>query len=223
MSNEKNKNEENVEQVSDESQSLEDQAIAEGECCNTGCGDACVAGKIGDDGEEEVVEPMDPLEAKTLEVEDLKHQLLLQQADFQNFKRRALNNIDVAREQQLISIAKTMVNVLDHFDMALSVDQEKTTVKAMFEGMEMARNEYIKTLSDIGVKKIDVNVGDELNPEKHQAVMHQESEEIDSNHITAELQAGYEIANKTLIRAVKVAVAQQLQPVMNRDFCYANV
>ena len=207
MSNEEYKNDENVEQVSQETQNLEEQAIAEGECCNTGCGDACVAGKIGEDADE-VIEEIDPLEAKTLEVEDLKHQLLLQQADFQNFKRRALNNIDVAREQQLISIAKTMVNVLDHFDMALSVDQEKTTVQAMFEGMEMARNEYLKTLSEIGVKKIDVNIGDELNPEKHQAVMHQPSDEIDSNHITAELQAGYEIANKTLIRAVKVAVAQ---------------
>ena len=46
MSNQENTNEnntENVEQVSDEAQSLEDQAIAEGECCNTGCGDACVS------------------------------------------------------------------------------------------------------------------------------------------------------------------------------------
>ena len=97
---------------------------------------------------------MDPLEAKTAEVADLKHQLLLKQADLQNYRRIALKNLEEAREQQLISIAKTMVNVLDHFDMALSVDQDKTTVKAMFEGMEMARTEYIKTLSGIGVKKI---------------------------------------------------------------------
>ena len=205
MSDQENKNEENVEQVSDEAQSLEDQAIAEGECCNTGCGEACVAGKIGDDEPEEVLEPMDALKA---EVADLKHQLLLKQADLQNYRRIALKNLEESREQQLISIAKTMVNVLDHFDMALSVNQETTTVKVMFEGMEMARSEYIKTLSGLGVKKIEVNIGDELDPEKHQAVMHQASDDIESNHITSELQAGYQISGKTLIRAVKVAVAE---------------
>ncbi len=173
-------------------------------CCGTGCGDACVAGGI--DNEEEA-EQLSPLEAMTEQRDDLKHQLLLQQADFQNFKRRALNNIDVAREQQLISIAKTMVDVLDHFDMALSIDPEKTTLEAMFEGMQMARDQYIKTLDGLGVKKIEVKVGDEMDPEKHQAVMHQPSEEIAPNHVTQELQSGYLIAGKTL-RAAKVAVAQ---------------
>ena len=128
-------------------------------------------------------------------------------ADLQNYVRRAEQNLAVAREQQLMSVTRDLVTVLDHFDRALEVDPEKTSAEDLLRGVTSIRDELMRILERFGVERIDAEPGEEFDPNRHEAMMRQPSEDHETNHVTMQLQPGYALGSKTL-RPVKVAVAQ---------------
>ena len=141
------------------------------------------------------------------ERDELNDRLLRTMADYQNFARRAEQNIVVARDQQSIDMAKGLVTVLDHFDRALEVDPDKTSTKDLMQGVVMVRDELLRALQRFGVERLDVESGEAFDPNRHEAMMRQPSEEIESNHVTAQFQPGYMLRDK-VIRPAKVAVAE---------------
>ncbi len=147
------------------------------------------------------------LDALRRERDELKDQLLRVTADYQNYVRRAAQHSQSAAEQKLIEVARALMTVLDHFDRALDVDAETTSATSMLEGMTMVRNELLQTLERFGVTRFEVAVGDEFDPNRHEAMMRQSVEGIEANHVTAQFQPGYALGDRTL-RPAKVAVAQ---------------
>ena len=141
------------------------------------------------------------------ERDELNDRLLRAMADYQNYARRAEQNIVVARDQQSMDIAKALVTVLDHFDRALEVDADKTSTAALLEGVAMVRDELLRTLQRFGVERLDVAPGDPFDPNLHEAMMRQASDDVESNRVTAQFQPGYVLRDKT-IRPAKVAVAE---------------
>ena len=71
----------------------------------------------------------------------------------------------------------------------------------------IVRDELLKALSRFGVKRLEVAAGELFDPTRHEAMMRQASDEIDSNHVTSQLQPGYTLGDKT-IRPAKVSVAE---------------
>ncbi len=158
------------------------------------------------DGDEAPVEA-DPLADMQAERDALEDKLRRTIADYQNFARRAEQNIVVARRQQLIDVAKQLVTVLDHFEHALGVDPEKASVVDLLKGVGMVRDELMRTLSSFGVQRLDVRAGEAFDPNRHEALMRQPGGEIESNHVTAQLQPGY-LMNDVTIRPAKVSIAE---------------
>lgn len=140
------------------------------------------------------------------ELDDLRSRLLRVSADYQNFARRARQNADEAREQAVMELAKAMVTVLDHFDLALQVDLDKASVPSVLEGMRIVREELLRSLGRFGIERLEVSRGDEFVPGRHEAVMQQAAEGVPSQHVAQQLQPGYVMGDKTL-RPAKVAVA----------------
>ena len=128
-------------------------------------------------------------------------------ADYQNFQRRSQQNVAQAREMQAMSIARDLLSVLDHFDNALAVDPEKSTASDLFKGVTIVRDELLRTLASHGIERIEAEPGEEFDPNRHEALMHQASEEHESGSVAQQLQPGYVMQGKTL-RPVKVAVVQ---------------
>lgn len=149
----------------------------------------------------------EPTEALQRERDELQQRLLRVSADYQNYVRRSQSDVSTAKQQQLISMARELVTVLDHFDHALEMDPQKTSTESLMKGVVMVRDELMRALSRFGVERIDVAVGEAFDPNRHEAMMHQPSEDVQPNHVAAQLQPGYAIDNKT-IRPAKVAVAQ---------------
>jgi len=149
----------------------------------------------------------DPLAALQSERDALDDKLRRTMADYQNFARRAEQNVVVARQQTLIDVAKQLVTVLDHFDHALAADIEKTSAEDLLKGVGIVHAELLRTLSSFGVQKLDAQPGEVFDPNKHEALMRQPHDEIESNHVTAQLQPGYVIDDKT-IRPAKVSIAE---------------
>jgi molecular chaperone GrpE len=146
-------------------------------------------------------------EALRREVGELKDRLLRSAADYQNYVRRAQQNVADAREQQLLEVAKALVNVLDHFDRALEVDPAKTTTQGLLQGVQIVRDELFKLLEKFGLKRIVATPGQDFDPLRHEALMRQPAKGIPPDHVAAQLQPGYVLGERT-VRPAKVALAQ---------------
>jgi len=149
----------------------------------------------------------DPLSQAEKERDEVQDRLLRVTADYQNFVRRSRQNITDARDQQLIDVARSLITVLDHFDRALEIDPEAVTAASVLEGVQMVRDELLKALERFGVRRMNVGRGDEFDPNQHEALMRQPVEDLDSNHIAAQLQPGYTLGDKT-VRPAQVTVAE---------------
>ena len=152
---------------------------------------------------EQELSPMDALQA---ERDELESKLLRVSADYQNFARRAQQNAESAVEQKLMDIAREIVTVMDHFDRALE-GQNKDEAAGVLQGVMMVHDEMLATLKRFGIERLDVEPGTEFDPNRHEALMRQPSDEIESNHITMQMQPGYVLGDK-VIRPAQVGVAE---------------
>ncbi|QDU33279.1 heat shock protein GrpE [Poriferisphaera corsica] len=141
------------------------------------------------------------------QLQELNDKYLRTAADYQNYVRRAEQNVGVVKEQQVMSIARELVTVLDHFDRAVEVDKEKVTVDDLLGGVKIVKDELLRSIGKFGVQRVEAQVGEEFDPNKHEAMMRQPSEEVETNHIVQQFQPGYVINDKT-IRPAGVIVAQ---------------
>jgi molecular chaperone GrpE len=141
------------------------------------------------------------------ERDDLEQRLLRLSADYQNFVRRSNQNIAATREQQTYDLAKALVTVLDHFDLALQVDPAKTPAATILQGVQMVRDELLRTLEGFGVKRMNPAVGQEFDPQRHEAMMRQKLTDTEPDRVAMTLQPGYTLGDKT-IRPAKVAITE---------------
>lgn len=148
----------------------------------------------------------DPLSKLQAERDELESKLLRVSADYQNFVRRAQQNTQAAAEQKLVDIARGLVTVLDHFDRALDVDTQGEPA-GLVQGVTMVRDELLATLKRFGIERVEVKPGDEFDPNRHEALMRQPSDDVQSNHITMQMQPGYVLGEK-VIRPAQVGVAE---------------
>lgn len=128
-------------------------------------------------------------------------------ADYQNFARRARQNITEARQQQLVDAAKPLLPVLDHFDRALHVDPATATVESLLQGVQMVREELLKALNTLGISRLEAKPGEPFDPHHHEALMHQPVEGMEPNRVAAQLEVGYKLGSITL-RPAKVSVTR---------------
>ena len=129
-------------------------------------------------------------------------------ADFQNYQRRAMVNEREAREWGAAGVLESMITVLDHFDMALTQDPAKASAASILDGVQLIKGEMLRALSDHGVSVLSPELGEELNPGRHEAIGHQPAEGVAPGAISRIMQPGYAIGDRVL-RPAKVFVAPE--------------
>lgn len=140
------------------------------------------------------------------ERDDWKNKFTRLMADFQNYQRRSLANEDQAREQATRSVVSSLVQVLDHFQLALMVDPAKTSAEQVIQGVSVIRDEMLKVLARHGVTAIAPKPNDEFDPSRHEAIMQSKVDGVEPGRVAAMLQEGFMVQDKVL-RPAKVSVA----------------
>lgn len=126
------------------------------------------------------------------------------QADFDNFRRRTVQERDDLMKYCSMRLAANLLPVLDNFERAMSsAGNEAAQLK---EGIELIYRQLRDALEKEGVKPMDA-VGKEFDPNFHEAVMQAPSEEYPDNVVIEELQKGYMLADR-VIRPAMVKVAK---------------
>lgn len=143
----------------------------------------------------------DALNEKINELED---KVKRQMAEFDNFRKRTDKEKNAMFETGAKSVIEKILPVVDNFERGLASIPEEEKGTPFAEGMEMIYKQLIGELEKMEVKPIPA-VGEEFDPNLHNAVMQVESDEYESGVIAQELQRGYTYRD-SVVRHSMVAV-----------------
>lgn len=195
MSKEQQNQNEAVEPVQNEPEVL----VAEGEVVEPGA------------AEETEVSLIQQLEESRAEIDALKKELAelkpRAQAEIQNIRRRAEQDVEKAHKFGLEKFATELLPVVDSLERAIDASQgDDEKIKAIREGVEMTLGLFLSSLEKFNVEQLNPQ-GEAFNPEHHQAMSMVPAEGVEPNTVVTVVQKGY-LLNGRLVRPAMVMVAK---------------
>jgi len=163
--------------------------------------------EAGDESTEETKEGLFKKKKKDKrdeQIEELNDQLLRQRAEFENFRRRTEKEKSAMFDMGAKTILEKILPVVDNFERGFDTIEEEDKDDAFVQGMDKVYKQLMTELDAIGVKPIEA-VGQEFNPDFHNAVMQVESDEYESGVVAQDLLKGY-MYKDSVIRHSMVAV-----------------
>ena len=142
---------------------------------------------------------------KDEQIEDLNDRLRRQMAEFDNFRKRSEKEKSQMFDMGARSIIEKVLPVVDNFERGLAAVPEEQKDDAFVTGMDKIYKQLMTELDAIGVKPIEA-LGQEFNPDLHNAVMHIEDENLGENVVAEEFQKGY-VYRDSVVRHSMVKVA----------------
>lgn len=149
---------------------------------------------------EQEVSEFDKIKA---ELDDTKQQLLRMAADYDNFRKRTRKEQESTFTNAKVYVMRELLPVVDNFERARQ--SEQTNVEDFKKGIDMIFEQLMQTVSKLGVESFG-EVGEEFNPNFHNAVMHIEDESLGENVVSKVFQKGYKIGD-TIVRHAMVETA----------------
>lgn len=134
------------------------------------------------------------------EINDLQTKLVRLQADFQNYKKRVEKEKDDLVSIGVVSIANEILPVIDNFERALEHEDESGSFK---EGMELIYEGLKNALKTKGIVELKA-LGEDFNPDFHQAVSMGHNDEYKENQVIEVLLKGYEYNGKVIRHAMVI-------------------
>jgi molecular chaperone GrpE len=156
-------------------------------------------GQLSDE-REALIQQLKDAESKVVEYKDGWART---QADFQNFRKRVDRDNELFKSSTKGDIIKKVLPVLDDLERAM---QNRPADDAWANGIELVVRKFQNILDMEGVKKIEAK-GLAFDPNFHEAISHEPSDEVESGHVIDVVQNGYVIGER-VIRPALVRVAQ---------------
>lgn len=161
--------------------------------------------------DEDEKDPVKALEEKVAQAEEASRQshdrLLRATAEFENYKKRSSREATEFRKFANEALIKNLLPVIDNLERAVeSSGNDANANKGIVEGVEMTLREIFKVLENFNLKPLE-SQGKPFDPNFHQAVMQEETEEHPENTVLKEMQKGY-ILHDRLIRPAMVVVSK---------------
>jgi molecular chaperone GrpE len=145
------------------------------------------------------------LEVKTKEAEDYYDRLLRLAAETENFKKRQEKERTDLLQFANEKLIKELLPVVDNLERAIEHGRQGDAPAALLEGLELVHQGFLKALGQFGVSPIEC-LGQPFDPNFHNAVMQETTQEAPDRTVVKELQKGY-LMHQRLLRPAMVAVA----------------
>ena len=177
--------------------------------------------KIGDEFDVEVAEEnSENIESKEVDVEFLQGQLeklqeeskasldkvVRAQAEMENLRKRASRDVENAHKYALEKFTNELLPIMDSLELGLSASVKAKNLDDLCKGMELTLEMFNTVMEKFGITMIEPK-GEKFNPELHDAVSMQETDDSNSGIIIEVMQKGYTL-NGRLIRPAMVVVAK---------------
>lgn len=140
------------------------------------------------------------------EVESLKDQMLRIQAEAQNVRRRAEQDVEKAHKFGVEKFANEMLPIVDSLERAIEAFGDDEAQKSMREGVEMTMNMFLSGLEKFKMEQVNP-MGEAFDPALHQAMSMVDAPDAAANSVIAVMQKGYTLHGR-LVRPAMVIVAK---------------
>ena len=141
---------------------------------------------------------------KDEEIEELNDRVRRQMAEFDNFRKRTEKEKSMMFDMGARTVIEKILPVVDNFERGFTTVEQADKEDAFVQGMQQVYKQMMTELEAIGVTPIEA-VGQEFNPDFHNAVMQVESEEYESGIVAQEFMKGY-MYKDTVVRHSMVSV-----------------
>jgi molecular chaperone GrpE len=164
-------------------------------------------------GKEEKKDLETRLQEKEKEAKENYDRYLRLSAELENYKKRMEKEKTDTYKFANENILKDLMPVLDNLERALEHGREAGTPKALLDGVELTHKALWTVMEKYGVTRIEA-LGEEFDPNHHEAVMVQEDAQKPAGQVISQLQIGYRLHNR-LVRPAMVVVSKK--PELNPD------
>lgn len=150
----------------------------------------------------------DDVEALRGEVAALQDRLVRLQADFDNFRRRALKGREEAHQYGHENLVKDLLATVDNLDRAIEHARKSGggDFESMLQGIELVRREFLGVLRNHGMSEIEAENG-VFDPNVHEAMAQKEDDSVPANTVIEVFQKGYRLRDR-LLRPARVVVSK---------------
>ena len=161
---------------------------------------------LEDAAEEPAEESEDKLKEYEEKLKESEDKYLRLYAEFDNYKKRTEKEKSARYKDALIDTAKEFLPILDNLQRALAAEAVSEDAKAIKDGVEMVEKQMKETLAKLKITEINA-LGEEFDPNLHNAVMHVEDENVTENTVVEEFIKGYIYDGDKVVRHSMVKVA----------------
>jgi molecular chaperone GrpE len=152
---------------------------------------------------EQIVE----LKERAAKAEENWDRFVRQTAELENYKKRAARERQEAVTYANEALLQRLIPTLDAFEMALAATKADAATQGLRTGIVMVSNQLKSALAEAGLEEIDA-AGKVFDPNAHEAVSQQETEEVPEGQVVQQIRKGYKFRNR-LIRPAGVVVAKK--------------
>ena len=159
--------------------------------------------------QKEEVSEQDECEKLKAELDDLNNKYLRMAADFDNYRKRQMQERESLLKYGAADTMTKLLAVLDTFERAQESLKDVEDVQSVKEGYEVAFKQLMDTLKKAGLETIDA-LGAEFDPNLHEAIAQTPTNEHPDNTVISQMQKGYKLADRVLRPAlVNVALNEE--------------
>lgn len=127
-------------------------------------------------------------------------------AEFDNYKKRSARDFARIIKTAESDLILDLTEVLDNFERALNPEHRNGELGELVKGIELTYEQLKAVLEKRGLTRMK-SIGEPFDPEKHEAMMQMDSDDIPEDHVAGEIAVGYELGDKVL-RHAKVIVSR---------------
>ena len=165
---------------------------------------------------EEPAEPQDPMEKLQAEADKWQDMAVRGKAELENLRKRMAREKTDAIKYGNSALIESLLPVIDNFMMGLEAARQESENSIVYQGMQMVFKQIEDFLSNQGVEIAAAEPGEAFNPQVHEAVSQQPSDEIADGSIIAVVRRGYKLHDR-LIRAANVVVSTGAEQPAEED------
>lgn len=147
----------------------------------------------------------DPMVGLQADLDRFRDLAMRSQADFENYKKRCAREKEDAIKYANSSLLERLLPIIDNFELGLSAARSEGDQSPIYSGMSLVLKQMNDFLADNGAQPIDA-VGQKFDPNLHEAIAHEPSDEVPENQIIRQTRRGYRYKDR-LLRPSSVVVS----------------
>lgn len=147
----------------------------------------------------------DDLQRLSEELKQANDRTLRAQAELENFRRRMRREMDEERRYASLPLITDLLGVVDNLDRALAATENNEAATGLLAGVRMVQSQFLSVLDRHHCRRIG-EVGEAFDPNLHQAIAQEPSDQIPVGHVTRVAQSGYRLHDR-VVRPAQVLVS----------------